>query len=209
MNSNVQTTIRVLGKVLAPLALAVALAPCFSTQALADAPASVTGKVTASAAKYLPETVVYLRSVPGTYTASTVLIDQKAMAFIPHVAAITVGDTVNYANHDSVSHNVFSPDNEGFNLGTFAPNETRPYTFRKPNVAYSELCSMHPEMLGYVFVGQNPYHAIVDAAGNFTIKNVPAGTYAVAVWNPKLKAADQNVTVAAGAAAAVNFSIAR
>jgi plastocyanin len=209
MSSNVQTPHRVLGKVLAPIALAVALAPCFSTQALADAPASVTGKVTASAAKYLPETVVYLKNVPGSYTASTVVVDQKAMQFIPHVAAITVGDTVNYANHDSVSHNVFSPDNEGFNLGTFAPNESRPYTFRKPNVTYSELCSLHPEMLGYVFVGQNPYHAVVDATGAFTIKNVPAGTYAISVWNSKLKAADQNVTVVAGAAASVNFAISR
>src|ERR1035437_9328100 len=209
MSSKVQTPIRLLGKGLAPLALALALAPCFSTQALADAPASVTGKVTASAAKYLPETVVYLKNVPGTYTASTVIVDQKAMAFIPHVAAITVGDTVTYANHDSVSHNVFSPDNEGFNLGTFAPNETRPYTFRKPNVAYSELCSLHPEMLGYVFVGQNPYHAVVDATGAFTIKNVPAGTYAISVWNSRVKAADQNVTVGAGAAASVNFAISR
>jgi plastocyanin len=209
MSPNVHTSIRVLGKVLAPLAVAFALAPAFSTPALADGGTSVTGKVTASVAKYLGDTVVYLKNVPGNYAPSATVVDQKAMQFIPRVATITVGDTVNFGNHDTVAHNVFSPDNEGFNMGTFAPGETRSYAFKKANVAYSELCSIHPEMLGYVFVGQNPYHAVVDGSGNFTIKNVPAGAYSVAIWNPKLKAADQNVTVAAGAPATVNFSISR
>jgi plastocyanin len=205
----VRTPIHVFGKLLAPLAVAFALSPCFATTVLADSGASVTGKVTASPAKYLGDTVVYLKNVPGNNTPSTTIVDQKAMQFIPRVAVVTVGDTVNYGNHDSVAHNVFSPDNEGFNLGTFPPGESRPYTFKKANVAYSELCSIHPEMLGYVFVGQNPYHAVVDGSGNFTIKNVPAGAYSVAVWNPKLKGADQNVTVTAGAPATVNFAISR
>ena len=209
MNRNTHARLRPIGKVFGALAVALALAPCFSTPAIADNGASITGKITAVPAKYLGDTVVYLRSVPGNYTPATVVVDQKSMQFIPHVVAITVGDTVSYGNHDSVAHNVFSPDNDGFNVGTFPPGETRPYSFKKANVAYSELCSIHPEMLGYVFVGQNPYHAIVDGSGSFTIKNVPAGAYSVAVWNPKLKAADQNVTVSAGAPSTVNFSISR
>jgi plastocyanin len=209
MSLGVHTPIHVFGRLLAPVAVAFALAPCFSTAALADSGASITGKVTSAPAKYLGDTVVYLKNVAGNYTPSTIVVDQKGMQFIPRVATITVGDTVNYGNHDTVSHNVFSPDNEGFNLGTFPPGETRPYTFKKTNVAYSELCSIHPEMLGYVFVGQNPYHAVVDGSGNFTIRNVPAGAYTIGVWNPKLKAADQNVTATAGGATTVNFSISR
>lgn len=211
MSSSVHTPIRVHGKVLASITLAAtfALVPLFSTPALADKPASITGSVSATPAKYLGETVVYLKNVPGNYTPSNVVVDQKSMQFIPHVLAVTVGDTVTYGNHDTMAHNVFSPDNEGFNLGTFPPGQTRPYTFRKANVGYSELCSIHPEMLGYVFVGQNPYHAVVDGNGNFTIKNVPPGSYSIGVWNKKLKAADQNVKVTAGDAATVNFSITR
>jgi plastocyanin len=208
MSPNVHTAAR-FGKALAAVVVALAFAPLLSTQALGGDAGSITGKVSAAPAKYLPETVVYLKNAPGNFKPSTVVVDQKAMQFIPHVVAVTVGDTVNYGNHDGVSHNVFSPDNEGFNLGTFPAGESRPYTFKKANVAYSELCSIHPEMLGYVFVGQNPYHAVVDASGNFTIKNVPPGAYSIAVWNPKLKAADQDVTVAAGAAANVSFSISR
>jgi len=210
MGSN-QVRTRLVGKALAAVTIAFcAIVPAASAPAHADGPAgTITGKVTATPARYQAETVVYVRNVSGSFPASTVTIDQKSMQFVPHVAAVTVGDTVEYGNHDSVAHNVFSPDNEGFNLGTFAPNQSRSYTFRRPNVGYSELCSLHPEMLGYVFVGQNPYHAVVDAAGNFTIRNVPAGTYALGVWNSKLKAADQNVTVAAGGSATVNFALAR
>ncbi|HSQ67773.1 MAG TPA: carboxypeptidase regulatory-like domain-containing protein [Polyangiaceae bacterium] len=210
MAFSIHTTARVLGKAVVPLAVTfLALAPAASTPALADSPATITGKVTAAPARYLAETVVYLKNAPASHSPSTVTIDQKGMQFIPHVSAITVGDTVNFGNHDSVAHNVFSPDNEGFNLGTFPPNETRSYTFRRTNAGYSLLCSLHPEMLGYVFVGPNPYHAVVDASGNFTIRNVPAGTYSIGVWNSKLKAADQNVTVASGASATVSFSLTR
>jgi plastocyanin len=209
MRSSIHTAARIFGKALVPLAVTfLALAPVASKPALADRPATITGKVTARPARYLAETVVYLKN-PTAHAHATAVIDQKAMQFIPHVVAVTVGDTVTFGNHDTVAHNVYSPDHEGFNLGTFPPNQTRSYTFRTAGAGYSLLCSLHPEMLAYVFASPSPYHAIVDANGNFTIRNVPAGTYSIGVWNPKLKATDQNVTVAAGASATVNFSISR
>jgi hypothetical protein len=124
------------------------------------------------------------------------------------VLVITVGDTVKFLNHDNVDHNVFTPDGEAYNLGTFKANETRSHTFTKEGT-YTQLCSVHPEMLAYIFVGDNPYAAAVDKTGKFTIKNVPPGTYQIAVWNPKLKAAEQSVTVAAGKPVEINFSIKR
>jgi plastocyanin len=169
---------------------------------------SITGKVDATPAKYLAETVVYVKEAKATHAAAKVTIDQKGMKFSPHVVAITAGDSVDFLNHDNVDHNVFSPDNEGYNLGMFNANETRNYAFAKPGV-YTQLCSVHPEMLAYIFVGQNPHHAVIEADGRFKIDHVPPGTYQVAVWNSKLKAAEQTVTVAEGKAAEVNFSIKR
>ena len=207
--SSIRTIARILGGAAFPLALAlVAIAPTESTPALADAPSTITGSVSATPARYLGETVVYLKNAPAGHTPVTVSIDQRSMQFIPHVSAITVGDTISFGNHDTVAHNVFSPDNEGFNLGTFPPNQTRTYTFRR-NAGYSLLCSVHPEMLGYVFVSPTPYHAVVDASGHFTIANVPPGTYTVGVWNPKLHGGDQSATVASGGSASVSFSIRR
>ena len=208
MNTSLKSPGRLVGKLLAPFALA-AMATAYFTPALAGGGGTITGKVDASPAKYLGETVVYVTNVAGSFGGKTATVDQKGMQFIPHTIAVTAGDTVQFQNHDGVDHNVFSPDNEGFNMGSFKPNETRSYTFKKPNVAYSELCSVHPEMLGYVFVGQNPFHAVVGGDGSFTINDVPPGNYQVAVWNPKLKAAEQSVKVDAGGSASVNFSLKR
>ncbi len=169
---------------------------------------TITGKVEATPPKYLEDTVVYVKDAQGSFPKRTEKMDQKGMKFIPHILTVTKGDTVDFLNHDNVAHNVYSPDNEGYNLGTFKQNETRSHTFDKTG-AYSQLCSIHPEMLGYIFVGQNPYAAPVDAKGHYTIKDVPAGTYQLEVWNAKLKAPAQPVTVAAGQSVTKDFALKR
>lgn len=170
---------------------------------------TITGKVDVTPAKYLEDTVVYLKAVPGTYAPKTLAMDQKGMKFIPRVMALTQGDTVKFLNNDGVAHNVYTPDGEGYNLGSFGKGESASYTFKKTGV-YTQLCSLHPEMLAYIFVGQNPYSAAVDAKGNYTIKDVPPGTWQLAVWNAnKLKAAEETVTVSAGKSVVQNLAVKR
>ncbi len=196
-----------LGKNLKSAVLALACVAGASGAALA-AGGTVTGKVGATPAKYLEETVVYLKGAVGASAPRTISMDQKGMKFIPHVLAVTKGDTVQFLNHDGVAHNVYSPDNEGYNLGSFKPEESRSYAFKSAGV-YTQLCSVHPEMLGFIFVGENPYSAAVDREGRFTLKDVPPGTYTIAVWNSHLKATDKTVTVTAGATAEVSFTLQR
>jgi plastocyanin len=171
----------------------------------------ITGKVDATPAKYLAETVVYVRDAKAPSPAPAarrVPVDEKGMKFIPHVVAMSVGDTAEFLNHDAVEHNVFTPDHEGYNLGMIKPNSVGTYVFEKPGV-YTQLCSVHPEMLAYVFVGENPYHVVVDARGAFRIEGVPPGTWKVAVWNSHLKAADATVTVVEGKTVELTFTLKR
>ena len=184
------------------VALSIAAAPALGEGG------TIKGKVDATPPKYLEDTVVYLKEVPGTYPKKTHAYDQKGMRFIPHVMTVTVGDTVDFLNDDNLVHNVYSSDNEGYNLGSFKQGEKRTYTFEKPGV-YGQLCSIHPEMQGYIFVGQNPYASAVDKQGAFEIKNVPPGSYKLAVWNSHLKAADKPVTVSAGKVVEESFSLKR
>ena len=170
--------------------------------------AAVIGQVQTTPAKFLDETVVYLEKVPGTFPAKTVSMDQKGITFVPHVLAITVGDTVKFLNHDGIDHNVYSPDNEGYNLGMVHAGAAGDHTFDKPGI-YSQLCSVHPEMLAYIFVGENPYQAVVGKDGKYKIDKVPPGTYQVAIWNAHLKGPAQSVTVAEGKSAQVKFSLHR
>lgn len=169
---------------------------------------TVSGKVEANPAKYLEETVVYLKAVSGGQAAKTLSMDQKGMKFIPHVLTVAQGDTVEFFNHDTVAHNVFSPDNESYNLGTFKPGETRTYNFKQAGL-YTQLCSIHPEMLGFIFVGQNRFAAVVDSTGKFTINDVPPGNYELAVWNSHLKATAKQITVVDGKTAEASFSLHR
>ena len=176
-----------------------------SLPVLADG--KITGTVDAKPSKYLKDTIVYVKSASTKVTAKTLAIDQKGMAFAPHILLTAVGDTVKFKNGDKFDHNVMSPEG-GYDLGTWGEGKETSHQFAKEGV-FAQVCKIHPEMLAYVFVGQNRLAAIVDDKGNFTIDGVPAGNYELVVWNPKLKAASQKVTVADNAAAAVKISLAR
>jgi hypothetical protein len=123
------------------------------------------------------------------------------MKFVPYVTPVLMGTTVDFLNSDTMNHNVFTPDNEGFNLGTFGPGEKRSYAFKKAG-NYTLLCSLHPEMEGFVISLENPYFATVGGDGKFTIANVPDGSYNLKVWGKKLKKDEKDkqfpVTVAGG-----------
>lgn len=168
----------------------------------------VAGKVEATPPKYLADTVVYVKDAPSTAAPKKLSMDQRGMRFIPRIELATVGDTVEFLNHDGVDHNVYSPDNEGYNLGMIHKDGTGDYKFAKPGV-YTQLCSLHPEMIAWVFVGKNRYSAVVGKDGRFRIAGVPAGNWKVAVWNPQLKAPEQSVTVAADKVAEASFSLKR
>ncbi len=121
------------------LATALGLAAAFAAWAEGG---TISGKVDVQPAKYLEETVVYLKSVPGTYKPQTHDMDQQGMKFVPHILVVTEGDTVKFLNHDNVVHNVYSPDNEGYNLGSFKQNEDRTYTFAEAGRVLAAL--QHP-----------------------------------------------------------------
>lgn len=168
----------------------------------------ITGTVDAKPSKFLKDTIVYVKTVPGQkLTAKSYEIDQKNMEFDPHILLAATGDTVKFHNHDKVDHNVVSHEG-GYDLGTWGTGQSKEHTFTSAGV-FAQVCKIHPEMLAYVFVGQNRFAATVDDKGAFTIDGLPAGSYELDVWNPKLKAAPQQVKVDDKGTATVKFSIAR
>ncbi len=180
----------------------------------AAADGSIAGTVKATGLASNADAVVWVEQAAGTFKppAEPVPMDQKKMQFIPHVLPVVAGTTVKFLNSDPTPHNVFSPDFEKYNLGTWPTGQSKDYTFSKCTkfpCAYTQLCRVHPEMEGFVVVVPNSYFAVSDKEGRFDIKGVPAGQYTVAVWHPKLKAQPKPVTVEAGKAATVDFTLAR
>jgi len=171
----------------------------------------IKGKVTCKGVRDSADAVVYVAAIAGkTFPppAASVKVDQLNLTFIPHVAAVLVGTTVDFQNSDAVLHNVFSPDAcaDKFNLGTWPKGQSKSFTFKKECVA-TLLCKVHPEMEGFVVAVPTPYFAVTKADGTYSIPNVPDGAYTLKVWHPKLKPTQKPVTVAGATAA--DFEIAR
>jgi plastocyanin len=182
--------------------------------ALGAAGSSITGTVKVTGLTSSADAVVYIQQAPGVFSppASPASMDQKQMQFLPHVLPVVAGTTVKFLNSDPTPHNVFSPDNEKYNLGTWPQGQTKDYAFTKcakPPCIYTQLCRVHAEMEGYVVVLQNPFFAVTSKDGRYEIANVPPGTYSLGVWHAKAKAQPKPVTVEAGKPATVDFTLGR
>ena len=93
------------------------------------------------------------------------------------------GVKVDLKNSDPVNHNINSRlRNNGFNKLLSAAKD-EPLPVNEAERTPGELtCDIHPWMKAYWMVLDNPYFAVTDAQGNFEIKNAPAGTQKVVVW---------------------------
>ncbi len=171
---------------------------------------TIQGTVKAKKAKYLRDTFVYIEHVPNTFEPPKehVVMDQKNMAFIPHVLPLLKGTTVDFLNSDMVQHNIYSPDSvaDNMNLGTWLKGEVRPFTFNNLGVA-SLRCNVHVDMQAYVLVLQNPYFARVNNDGSFSIINVPEGKYVVKLWNERYKAEARQIEIKSNTTATAEFEL--
>jgi plastocyanin len=173
----------------------------------------IKGKVSVQGIKSAENIAVYVDAIPDMKFDAPkdhVVVDQRKMAFIPHVVAVQQGTTVEFLNSDPVGHNVYWPSVSGnkklsHNLGTWPKGEKKPFQFNDLGVA-SLLCNVHPEMSGYVVVVPTPYFAVTDKDGNFEIKNVPAGKYTLKTWSEDGKPTTQAVDLS-GATATVDLTV--
>ncbi len=159
------------------------------------------------------QSVVYVEAIPGkTFPAPEkhALIDQPGLMFNPHITAIEVGQSVDFQNSDNVAHNVFWPSISGnkklgHNLGTWPKGEKKSFKFDNPGVA-PLLCNVHPEMSSYIVISPTPYYAVTNESGEYTIANVPDGSYKVSAWHEGAKVQTKPVTVAGNSSADFTLS---
>jgi hypothetical protein len=164
----------------------------------------------------LLDAVVYVDKVaagkPFPDELKKIVVDQKKCDFLPRVQAMAQGGEILTINSDEVWHSVHTYELINGARRTIS-NVSQPQSvvgfkkkikLRRGRVVKFE-CDAHDYMHGWVFVARNPYYAIVDDNGAFSIADVPPGKYVVRSWHGRLAEKEATVEVGPGADAEVNF----
>ena len=156
--------------------------------------------------------LVYVKDgLTGTFPppAESVVINQAGCMYEPHVVALQVGQKLEIVNNDATLHNINCQpkSNKKFNIAQPMKGMKSVKVFDQPEIGVSFRCNVHPWMTAYAGVFSHPFYAVTDANGSFALKGLPAGTYAVEVWNEKLGTKSQSVTVADGESKQISFSL--
>jgi plastocyanin len=157
----------------------------------------------------LANVVIYVKGadskeVKGAVPKKPAVLDQKGCVYVPHVVAVMVGQEVDVKNSDPFMHNVHSLaiDNQPFNFAQPVPSEKKLEPFHQvENIKVK--CDVHPWMSAYIVVLDNPYFAVSDEDGKYTIdgNGLPDGTYDLYAWQEKYgESKPQKVTVKGGKA---------
>lgn len=142
--------------------------------------------------------------------STPVVMDQKSCRYTPHVIGAMVGQQIKFTNSDNTMHNVHMTPQIGTNQTvdiSEAPNdsgETR--TLATPELMIPVRCNNHPWMEAFINIVSNPFYAVSDADGHFTIKGLPPGTYTIVADHEQLGQQTATVTVTAKQTAAQDFS---
>jgi plastocyanin len=133
--------------------------------------------------------------------------DQIMCRYTPHVLAFPAGSTVDVINSDGILHNVhtYPGVNPPVNMAQPGFKKVMPVVVEKPDVI-KVTCDAHGWMKGWWYVTANPYYAVTDEHGEFTIRNVPPGTYTLEVWQEELDKETQRVSVKPGQTTNVTFA---
>lgn len=141
--------------------------------------------------------------------AAPVTIDQRGCRFQPLVLGVQTQQQVNIINSDPVTHNIHPMPhiNREWNHSQEPGDPPMHRQFLKQEIMIPVKCNIHNWMREYIGVVDNPYFAVSDQEGNFTIPNLPPGTYTLAVWHEKGGTEDQKVVIPAKGANKVTFNL--
>lgn len=153
------------------------------TVKLPPAPAFRKGRRPHPCEKYVQgPAIVFIDKVAGDFKPppKPAVMGQKNCQYAPMALPILRGATVEFTNEDDEVHNVFSrsPAKE-MELGRWGKGDARQVVFDKPGLVRIR-CEVHHWMHAVVAVLENPYFAVTDPEGRFSIApRVPPGKYRI------------------------------
>jgi hypothetical protein len=135
------------------------------------------------------DAVVYAMPVSGKPPAAKAkaVVAQHDKQFVPYVSAIQIGSPVQFPNQDTVKHHLysFSPAKK-FEVPLYSGTPPNPIVFDKLGVVTLG-CNIHDWMIGYILVVPTPWFGVTGADGEAKLHDLPAGTYDLEIWQPRLR----------------------
>ncbi len=158
----------------------------------------------------LKNAVVLIRGIERgkPFAASAQQIAQLECRYRPHVTVVRPGERMTIMNQDSLLHNVhaYRGDETVFNMAQPFRGQRTPQSLPEEGLVRIA-CDVHDWMEAWVLVLNNPYFAISDATGAFTLTDVPPGTYQLTLWHESLGTVSRKVTVEAGGSSELDFVV--
>ena len=161
---------------------------------------------TAAGGSELANVIAFVDLVaPAGSTPGRSVIRQVDEVFVPHVAAVTTGSTVDFPNDDVIFHNVFSLSRAAtFDLGRYPRGQSKMRRFDRAGIV-KVFCHFHSHMSAVVRVFAHPYFARPDAAGRFVITGVPTGRHRIVAWHERVGEVSHESVVSEGGRVSLSF----
>jgi len=158
-------------------------------------------KIVLGADQGVANAVVRVLGVPGKTEPKKGHLDQVNCQFVPHVQVVPTGSTLTITNSDSVLHNAHALYEDGstaFNIAVPIVGMEMNKKLTKAGILKLRCDAGHTWMKGSIVVLDDPYYALTDSSGNFTIEGIPPGQYEVEVWQEWLGKSKQPIDVKEG-----------
>jgi plastocyanin len=190
-------------------AVALCLLAIATTGARAD---GITVEVTDREGQPVPDVAVFA-NLPAALSApagTSAVMDQVDQRFVPHMLVVQTGTKVEFPNSDTVAHHVYSFSHPNhFKLPIYKGHAHPPVSFEESGIVVLG-CNIHDHMLAYIVVVDTPVFAKTDANGVAVLDAAPAEGMHVAIWSPRLRDDDADLSVAisdANAGSAIAFQL--
>ena len=154
----------------------------------------------------LKDVVVVVEGVQSgkPFTFTNAQVEANVCQFLPFVTVVSDKRQLTVTNRDPVSHDIqgYSYDQAGVDIVLHRPSlkatgTTEIVHLVKGRKVFTMQCGMHPYMQNWGYAIDNPYYAVTDQDGSFSIGDLPPGIYRVKAWHPILGVQERELTVEA------------
>ena len=152
----------------------------------------------------LKDVVVVVEGVQSgkPFTFTNAQVEANVCQFLPFVTVVSDKRQLTVTNRDPVSHDIqgYAYDQAGVDIVIHRPSLKATGTtdivhLVKGRKVFTMQCGMHPYMQNWGYAIDNPYYAVTDQDGSFSIGDLPPGTYHVKAWHPILGIQERELTL--------------